>query len=111
MKLPLISRKRHDAEIVALKRSISNICNTGCRTARCSGNKIDSLEKKSGSTKGHTFAPPGKRVLVTKHNGEQFLAKFKEKTGKFHIFHDHERVRSASIKSLSIVTTDFKEPS
>lgn len=108
---PFMTRKRHEAEIKALRESISKICNTGCGAPRCTGKKppVDSIEKKSGSRVHHTFVHPGKRVLVTKHNGEQFVARFREKTGKFHVFDDHPRVKSSSVKQLSILTADYKE--
>ena len=88
----------------------SSRCDTGCQTARCRGERNDSNPEKTPVKLrlGHTVAHPGKRVLVTKHDGEQFVAKFKEKTGRFHFFMDHERVKSASIRQISILTTDYK---
>lgn len=113
MKFPLISRRRHELEIEELRQTISKTCNTGCRTAKCLG-KQDKLTtedeygyKHRGKT-GHKVAHPGKRVLVTQHNGDQFVAKFKEKTGRFHLFYDHDRVKSSKIRQLSILTTDFE---
>lgn len=110
MEWPFISRKKHEAEMLALQRSISKVCNTGCRTAKCVGKVRDSdlgITKKK--TVGHTYAPIGKRVRVTQHDGTQFVAKFKGKEGRFHVFADHEKVKSSLVRQLSILTADYKE--
>lgn len=109
-KLPFISRKKHEAELEALRQSISKICNTGCQAARCTGKKNDKdIKKVPKRHVGHTHVHPGKRVKVTMYDGTHFVAKFKDIAGKFHLFHDHGRVKSSSIRQLSILTTDYKD--
>lgn len=109
MKFPFVTRSYHEKELEKLRRELSGICNTGCRTEKCSGNATTEVPKHHKIRKGHTAVHPGKRVLVTLGNGDQFVAKFKDIKGKFHVFYDHARVKSSDVRKLSILTTDYKD--
>lgn len=69
--------------------------------------KVNEYGYRGRQRTGHTYAPRGKRVLVSRYDGSQFVAKFKTKEGRFHHFLDHAPIKSSTIKQLSILTTDF----
>lgn len=51
---------------------------------------------------GHTHAPRGKRVRVTLHNGDTFVAKFRENESGYITFYDHDKVKAQTVYKLSI---------
>lgn len=57
---------------------------------------------------GHKVCTPGKRVIVTMRDDTKFVDKFKLREGRFHYFYERGRIKSNAIRSLSVVTANFK---
>lgn len=54
------------------------------------------------SCTGHFSVQRGKKVKVFLKDGTNFIARFKEKKGKYILFYDHKEINSAIARTLTI---------
>lgn len=51
---------------------------------------------------GHTSVQQRKKVLVVMRDGNHFVAKFKEKKGRFIHFYDHDSIDTTELRTLTL---------